>query len=34
VVVERYVGGKEWDADAYVQRIRRLLPTRLPSGPA
>jgi peroxiredoxin len=25
VVVERYVGPKEWDADAYLNRIRRLL---------
>ncbi|HEX9814318.1 MAG TPA: TlpA disulfide reductase family protein [Myxococcota bacterium] len=25
VVLERYVGPKEWDADAYVDRIRRLL---------
>jgi peroxiredoxin len=25
VVVERYVGSKEWDADAYVAQIRRLM---------
>jgi peroxiredoxin len=25
VVVERYVGPKEWDAEAYVARIRRLI---------
>ncbi len=25
VVLERYVGPKEWDADAYVDRIRRLV---------
>jgi len=25
VVLERYVGPKDWDADAYVDRIRRLL---------
>jgi len=25
VVLERYVGPKEWDAEAYVDRIRRLL---------
>ena len=25
VVVERYIGPKEWDAPAYVDRIRRLL---------
>jgi peroxiredoxin len=25
VVVERYIGPKEWDAQAYVERIRRLL---------
>ena len=24
-VIERYVGAKEWDAPAYVARIRRLL---------
>ena len=34
VVVERYVGEKEWDAAAYVDRIRRLLVSGLPSGPA
>lgn len=34
VVVERYVGGKEWDADAYVERIRRLLRAGVSSGPA
>ena len=33
-VVERYVGGKEWDAPAYAERIRRLLRPRLPSDPA
>ena len=25
VVLERYVGPKDWDADAYLNRIRRLL---------
>ncbi len=25
VVLERYVGPKEWDADAYLGRIQRLL---------
>ena len=25
VVLERYVGPKEWDAEAYLGRIRRLL---------
>jgi peroxiredoxin len=25
VVLERYVGPKDWDADAYVDRIRRLM---------
>jgi peroxiredoxin len=25
VVVERYVGPKDWDAPAYVERVRRLL---------
>ena len=34
VVVERYVGGKEWDAEAYVARIRRLLRAGVSSGPA
>ncbi len=34
VVVERYVGEKRWDAEAYVERIRRLLAARLPSGSA
>jgi peroxiredoxin len=34
VVVERYVGGKEWDAEAYVERIRRLLRTGVSSGSA
>lgn len=34
VVVERYIGGKEWDADAYVERIRRLLRAGVSSGPA
>ena len=28
VVLERYIGSKEWDADAYVDRIRRLLVER------
>jgi peroxiredoxin len=32
VVVERYVGSKEWDSEAYVERIRRLLQSGLPSG--
>jgi hypothetical protein len=34
VVLERYIGAKEWDADAYVERIRRLLPTELTSSSA
>ena len=25
VIVERYIGPKEWDAPAYVERVRRLL---------
>jgi peroxiredoxin len=25
VIVERYIGSKEWDAPAYLERIRRLL---------
>jgi hypothetical protein len=25
VVLERYIGAKEWDSEAYVERIRRLL---------
>jgi len=33
-VVERYVGPKEWDAQAYVDRIRRLLEAEVPSLPA
>jgi peroxiredoxin len=31
-VVERYVGPKEWDAAAYVDRIRRLLAAEVPSN--
>ena len=34
VVVERYIGGKEWDAEAYVERIRRLLRPGVSSGSA
>jgi peroxiredoxin len=34
VVLERYVGAKEWDSRPYVERIRRLLRTRLPSSSA
>jgi len=34
VIVERYVGPKRWDAEAYVERIRRLLPPAVPSRPA
>jgi peroxiredoxin len=34
VVLERYIGAKEWDAEAYVERIRRLLPAGLPSRSA
>jgi peroxiredoxin len=30
-VVERYVGPKEWDAGAYVERIRRLVEAAVPS---
>ena len=33
-VVERYIGPKEWDATAYVDRIRRLLEAEVPSLPA
>ncbi len=33
-VVERYIGPKEWDADAYVDRIRRLLEAEVPSAAA
>jgi hypothetical protein len=25
VILERYVGPREWDSDAYVARLRRLL---------
>ncbi len=31
-VVERYVGPREWDAVAYVERIRRLLEAEVPSA--
>jgi len=31
-VVERYVGPKEWDAAAYIDRIRRLVAAEVPSG--
>ena len=34
VVVERFVGPKDWDAAPYVERIRRLLNTELPSRSA
>jgi peroxiredoxin len=34
VVVERYIGEKDWDAETYVDRIRRLLASEVPSGPA
>jgi peroxiredoxin len=30
VVVERYIGSKDWDAQAYVARIRRLLAETAP----
>ncbi len=33
-VLERFVGPKAWDAASYVERIRRLLATGLPSQPA
>jgi peroxiredoxin len=33
-VIERYIGPKEWDADAYVDRIRRLLQAEVPSPAA
>ena len=33
-VVERYIGPKEWDASAYVERIRRLLEAEVPSSAA
>jgi peroxiredoxin len=32
-VVERYVGPKEWDAAAYIDRIRRLMEAEVPSPP-
>jgi peroxiredoxin len=32
-IVERYVGPKEWDAEAYVERIRRLAQAAVPSRP-
>jgi len=31
-VIERYIGPREWDAVAYVERIRRLLEAEVPSG--
>ncbi len=34
VVIERYIGSKDWDAPAYVERIRRLLRRTLPSPSA
>jgi peroxiredoxin len=34
VVLERYVGPKEWDAQAYLDRIRRLLEAAVPSRAA
>ena len=34
VIVERYVGGKEWGAPAYVARIRRLIAGDVPSDAA
>jgi peroxiredoxin len=34
VIVERYIGGKEWDAPAYRERIRRLLRGEVPSPTA
>ena len=34
VVLERYIGAKEWDSEAYVERIRRLLEGGVPSGSA
>ncbi len=34
VVLERYIGGKEWDAETYVERIRRLLSAGVLSGSA
>ena len=30
-IVERYVGPREWDAEAYVERIRRLARAAVPS---
>ena len=32
VIVERYIGAKEWDGPAYVERIRRLLRGGVPSA--
>ncbi len=34
LVIERYIGSKDWDAPAYVNRIRRLLGRTLPSPSA
>jgi peroxiredoxin len=32
VIVERYIGSKDWDAPAYIERIRRLLRGAVPSA--
>jgi peroxiredoxin len=32
VIVERYIGGKDWDSPAYIDRIRRLLRGEVPSA--
>ena len=34
VIVERYVGGREWDSPPYVARIRRLIDGEVPSPAA
>lgn len=34
VIVERYIGGKDWDAPAYVDRIRRLITGEVTSSAA
>ena len=34
VIVERYVGQKDWDAPAYTARIRRLIAGDVPSDAA
>lgn len=34
VIIERYIGGREWDSPPYVARIRRLIDGAVPSSAA